>query len=573
MTRRALLLAACAAACTERIDVGVADAGGIPGLVSLAVAPAEARLELADPSAPPMTAAFVATGTFVDGSVRDVTADVVWSIDNPRPVTMTAPGAVETTNMAGGRVVLSARAGAIEASAAIVVVLSAVVADPLFPPPGGAEDLFASPTSVITDDPAGVPVLRYPTDDTMFPPNVARALVQFDGGSGNDVFELRFESEYLHLAVYTTSTRWLPDSTVWRWIMDSNVGGQTVMTVSAVASALPGTVYRGPDTPLRIAAEPVDSPVSFWDDRDDAILTAPLGATSAAKLYPADPERKCAGCHAISRDGRRMALGYDGERLRIVDVATREIVVDTDVGVAMGGAAFSPDGTRLLVADDGTVTVIDAETGATLDTLPVPDGDGATHPDWSPDGTAVVVAVGTVPDNRTIRAGRIVRIPVVGAAWGTPEELVGSTGDGDTNFYPRYSPDGAWIAYVHAGEPSRNALSAELRLVPAGGGAPIVLTRANRHVGPSDDVEGVGNTMPSWAPRIDGGVAWLAFSSVRDYGSILAGVERDQIWISAIELARAEAGDDPSSPAFWFPPQDAMTMQHGPRWAVSPEVD
>jgi hypothetical protein len=59
---------------------------------------------------------------------------------------------------------------------------------------------------------------------------------------------------------------------------------------------------------------------------------------------------------------------------------------------------------------------------------------------------------------------------------------------------------------------------------------------------------------------------WVTFSSRRDYGLRLAGTNRAQIWMAAIDPAKAEL-TDPSHAAFWLPFQDIKTGNHIAQWA------
>jgi hypothetical protein len=124
----------------------------------------------------------------------------------------------------------------------------------------------------------------------------------------------------------------------------------------------------------------------------------------------------------------------------------------------------------------------------------------------------------------------------------------------DNNYFPRYSPDGSAIAYVHATGTSHGAVTAELRLVAAGGGTPASLSRASLAM--------AADTMPAWAP-VTGDHAWLAFASERAYGAVLPMGGRPQIWIAAITLA---GGGDPSAAAFWLPCQDIAVLNNNPVW-------
>jgi len=211
----------------------------------------------------------------------------------------------------------------------------------------------------------------------------------------------------------------------------------------------------------------------------------------------------------------------------------------------------------------------DAQTGAPVGSdgkVALPSGHFATHPDWSPDGSAVAIAyTATQPTNLDVTGASIALLPYKGSgAFGAPIILVPPVGP-DNNYFPRYSPDGSVLAYVHANEPSRGAASAVLWMVPSTGGTPIALDAANTRVG-AQTVMSVADTMPSWAPRPDH-TAFLAFASSRAYGAVLA-AGRPQIWISKIDLSNPLAGTDPSKPAFWLPCQDVTVLNMMPVWSA-----
>jgi hypothetical protein len=110
---------------------------------------------------------------------------------------------------------------------------------------------------------------------------------------------------------------------------------------------------------------------------------------------------------------------------------------------------------------------------------------------------------------------------------------------------------------VHADGPAASP-TAELRLVAATGGAPIVLARASHQLGAMAQ-PGLGDTMPAWAP--DG--TWLAFASTRAYGAVRPMGPGLQIWIAAVDPSRA---GDPSFAAFWLSAQDVTASNVTPAW-------
>ncbi len=95
-------------------------------------------------------------------------------------------------------------------------------------------------------------------------------------------------------------------------------------------------------------------------------------------------------------------------------------------------------------------------------------------------------------------------------------------------------------------------------MVDAAGGTPVLLEAANMG-------EGLTNSWPRWSPLPDDDILWLTFSSRRDYGYVAQRSE-PQVWVTAFDPAEIEAGNDPSSPAFWLVGQDPMENNHVPVW-------
>jgi dipeptidyl aminopeptidase/acylaminoacyl peptidase len=103
-----------------------------------------------------------------------------------------------------------------------------------------------------------------------------------------------------------------------------------------------------------------------------------------------------------------------------------------------------------------------------------------SDPQISPDGGRVAFVVTTLSEERD---EYLSRIWMVDAAGGEPRCF--TTGAGrDTA--PRWSPDGAWLAFLAAREPRAKA---QLHVMPAGGGEPIRITG-----------EPHGVSVPVWAP-------------------------------------------------------------------------
>jgi hypothetical protein len=149
---------------------------------------------------------------------------------------------------------------------------------------------------------------------------------------------------------------------------------------------------------------------------------------------------------------------------------------------------------------------------------------------------------------------------------------------GDNNYYPTFSPDNTWIVYnrcttcdpaVPSGSgggsgSSYDARDATLYILRADGkGKPMEMKLANGGTN-------LCNSWPKFSPFMQkyrgGKLMWVTFSSRRDYGLRLTGENRAQIWMAAIDPAKAEL-TDPSQAAFWLPFQDIRTGNHIAQWA------
>jgi Tol biopolymer transport system component len=195
--------------------------------------------------------------------------------------------------------------------------------------------------------------------------------------------------------------------------------------------------------------------------------------------------------------------------------------------------------------------------------VPLPADKIATHPDWSALGDQIAITFGGKGGDKSTEGGSIALLPYKGGSFGMPEVIVKSQGGPDNNYFPSFSPDSRFIAYVNASGKSEDAKSASLRLIEVASRKVIELTRLNQRVNNQDGVLTVGNSMPTWAPSTTPGIFWLAFSSVRQYAELRpADKKRDQIWIAAIDPSRA----DPSFAAFWAPFQSIDQGNHRAFW-------
>ena len=569
---RAALILVVLTSCNDLVQLAPDPLGD---LVRLEITPKHSELVISDLSQPPVALPFHAIGVFSDGARRDVTQQLVWNVDNAFPGSFLDPGVYTTTNTAAGQVGVIALADAVWTTADITVRIDAKLVDTAFPP--SDPTLFDDANPVMAGDPLRSPTLLYPNNGTLFPQGLPNTVFQLSRGATNDAFRITFETSLLKLVVLTGADRW-ETGAVQQVLSQSNLGDLMTVSIDAAALSDPGTIYRGPSIGLRFSKDSPDGPLYFWSAATNGVMRGAINTSFAGKLYPEDSA--CVGCHTVSRDGSRMAMGYGAEgvsALQAIEVPT----LATDISQAklfdMGWATYSPDGTLLLVANQGQLFLRDASDGTPINSptgkVALPVGKFATHPEWSPDGHYVAVAyTSQQPTNIDVKAASIARLAfdATTRTFSGPEILVAATVV-DNYYFPKYSPDGGYLGYVHATEAAHGAKSAELELIAKDGGLVTKLDFASHRVASVDGVIGTATQMPTWAP-FQGDFAWLGFSSARPYGVVLPAGGRSQIWLSAVDLAHAQPQLDPSAAAFWLPCQDVTVVNNNPIWAPSADT-
>jgi hypothetical protein len=555
-----VLLLVLSSSCTETVQLA---RDPLEMLESLDVTPFDSTIKITDLALPHHTLQFSAMGHFADGTTRDITPLVAWQLDNSLLGAVDTRGLFTASHVAAGRGTVTIEARGLQATTMLTVMIDATLIDPAFPPP--AANLFDPSIPFVSGDPTRSPTLIYPADGTYLPQNIASTLFQFRRGTGNDAFRVVFDSEVIHLAVETGADRWQADGDLQRLLAATGLAGPIRTEVHATSStAMPATIFVGNRITLQFTADAPGGPLYFWSAATNGIMLGAVDKQTSGKLYPASTT--CVGCHAVSRDGGQLAMGIDSAgatNLLTIGVGSLMPIIQSSATRPMGWAAYSPDGMLVLVANNGVLTLYDAATGVSKGTVPLGPMRYATHPDWSPDGQFVAAALTTIaPTNMDVKTASIVRIPYNDGAWGTPQILVSGSMTSN-NYFPKWSPDGAFLAYVHATTSSQGATTAELMLLPSDGGTPRRLRIASHRVGPTDDVPDLSNTMPAWAPYI-GERTWLAFTSARPFGAVLPTAGRGQIWVTSLDLSST---GDPSSAAFWLPCQDTTVLNNNPVWS------
>lgn len=435
-------------------------------------------------------------------------------------------------------------------------------------PPSTAERFDGE---VTTQDP---PSIVYPEAGTIVPPNLPGFEVHFLPGAGNELFEVNFTGPVTNARFFTRCNRvaegcvlTLPEEL---FAIVGNAGreaGGVELSIRATRAG-GGPVSRSATQRLGVTRSDLRGGVYWWSATTGSIVRYDFGLPMARReRFMQGGAIDCVGCHALARDGSRIAVGRfipAPAPTAIFDTVTREQTHPNAFGNNFG--TFSPDNARFLASDGMRLTLLDGRTTQEVPGLAAEQRAG-TMPDWSPSGSDVVFA----------RPRTTIPIPLGtpghegpadlflmgwnGSAFAAPRRLI--TSSGENNYYPAFSPDSQWVLFNRAPGSSSSNPAAQLWVVRAGGGEPIRLQRA-------DGGDNNGNSWPKWTPfveefagEVSENLLWLTFTSYRPYG-LRVRERRAQLWMAAFRPGMN--GPDPSAPAFWVPFQAIEEGNHIAQW-------
>ncbi len=573
-----LFLAAVGCAGGDKAPAGPSPDGGDTDTESeepmeIVVMPPGAILEVIDGQ--PATQEYSALAQYASGPPVDITDLVSFEIA-PSRLGYFSGNVLTTSGTFGGQGQVVATLAGNSGEAQVTILMRTIqITDTA---PEGADGMFGG-----AEDPSRAPAISYPLDGVLLPPNLADVKFQWSAGEGNDVWRLAFATDWLDVQVYTGDVSFVPEGLLWDQISAGNAGGDPVqVAVSGTSAADPAAQGTSEAVAVAFAEQNVEGGIYYWAASstvasDYGIFRYDFGepGQQAEQIYTtAQTAGRCVACHALSHDGTRMALNYDGGNgpADIIDVATQSSIVPTENAYYANFHSYSPDDTMVLSVYQGVFTLRDGTTGAVVETL---DLEYVTYPDWSADGSLVAFTRCTRPlegfNDWTFHGGQIELMTCDGPGeWGVPEVLVPAVES--TNFYyPAISPDGQWVVFNRSSDlggytgpgDSYSDDDAELWVVAIDGGTPIRL----------DAVNLTGSFRTSWAkwnPKVSTHqgqqLMWLTVSSMRGYGHTLTDGQLPQIWMAAFDPQAATDGEDPTWPAFYLPFQDITTNNHIAQW-------
>jgi hypothetical protein len=506
------------------------------------------------------------TATTADGN--DVTTKSAWADDDTSLGTMS--GATFTSNTTkGGTTLVHAVYNGLTGAATVHVKLHSTVTTncpgcPAFP------DMGAMSCGAGTD-----PMLVYPPDGVLIPPNMNVLQVQFMPGTGTMFYEVDFENAAIDVRVETkcnpiTDTRMAAtggcsydlDQQVWDLIAQANRGGDPVtVTVRATTD---GSCATGSNSrSIAFAQEDLRGGIYYWQSIVVGAVAGKAGgifrydfgsrgATSQPYLTPATG--RCVGCHFLSRDGVHMTYSdddadsddeYGDMQGHLLDVASKAIINTSSPSgkpLPPGFQTFTHDHTLLLGSDgqngaSRSFLEWNGDTGGSVIGMPSTGQVRGTQPDWSADDASVVYVAPAKfaqqfnpnpysrADDDHFIGGSLFTLSYSNGTFGAPQALV--TSAGENNYYPSFSPDtpASFVIFNRVSDASlttdlskdcfNNPYARVFILSTKQGAMPIDAGRLN-------DTGPLTNSWPRWSPFIQmykgQKLLWVTFSSTRDYG-------------------------------------------------------
>jgi hypothetical protein len=458
----------------------------------------------------------------------------------------------------------------------------------------------------------GGPCISEPTFGALYPTNFTPPLIEWQPGTNQNVFELRFhvDNQVNDMLVYTDQSSYTMAASIWTGLTTDSADHDITITIRGgqlTSGQLMGAVSTGSSGSVHIAPVGALGAIVYWwivpatsatglngFHIGDTTTTSVLSPTS---ITNAGDSTTCVGCHTSSPDG---LLAFFGRASPSFSVDARQVngssgapamgqvttnaltnLARTDQDLpTLSKVHYGPGDAVVITVMSNTVTsntwqliwtdLLATSAGTGILTR-MNDTNGAATPSWSHDGLNIAyTSSNAVVDGRVDQGnGDIFIVPYNNRMGGAAAAVPGLNDMTNYNqYYPVFSPNDKFLAYNRnpRGTQMYNSPSAEIWVGPAAGGTPTRIAANDPPACTGVKSPGITNSWARWSPSFTGvngkNYYWLVFSSTR------RPMGNPQLFISALVTTTGPSGEVISNtyPAIYIPTQDPTQNNHTPAW-------
>ena len=284
--------------------------------------------------------------------------------------------------------------------------------------------------------------IRYPVDETLFPPEIVAPTFRWEDGNGESntwLVMVAFQRNQERITSCVDIAQWTPSDEQWETIKQRSRGTKATVTILGVNRRRPSQILSGGSVSISTSQDEVGAPLFYREVnlpfveavKDPSRIRWRFGAISSPR--PAVVLQNmpvCGNCHSFSANGETMAMDVDYANIKgsyvitpvaeEMTLATSNIITWNDYRKEDGELTFgllsqiSPDGrfvvstvkdksvfvpkpglefSQLFFPIKGTLCIFNRDT-KTFQKLPGADDPRyvQSNPTWSPDGKQIIFA-------------------------------------------------------------------------------------------------------------------------------------------------------------------------------------
>jgi len=414
---------------------------------------------------------------------------------------------------------------------------------------------LTTPSTYLERRPYEALTITYPPDGAVFPANLCEPRVDWEDPT-NDVWQVSvgLEGQEARYQEITEERHWWFPGRLWEELR-SEAGERGLWLRVKGLKRVEG--QRNPASSVTVEAS---RPVGFRFSRHPAddyvvyrLVGVPFDIQRAPDTFIRDirsleerpfllaREKYCFNCHTFSaKTASQGKLAYQCRYLGPERFDLRTYFAIYDLGAGKGWrvklpfdvqmttfVAWSPDGSKLALSANQyiiaaqPVTLETQMAGENTSDLAIydllrqeawllPGADRLDrleiHPQWTPDGNAIVFCLASPGRHPALLLFDLAVIPYNDGAGGEPALIPGASANGRSNYYPRFSPDGRWFSFCQCDGGDLIRPSSDIFLLPAD------LTGQPHRL--ECNVPFAADSWHSWSSNS----RWLLFASKREDG-------------------------------------------------------